>query len=591
MGRAVYLQRIAYGRSAYEHPEERTDSQAQSAGARQPESYRYREWIQQYNDRGHPVNLQSRARARAVRNSCNDVLSVIGLVERKDDAADSKTNTSSKPNASLVQAVEDEDAVGASLTLGGLYLHDVTCWWTAGMTNRLFVYGCSSARSFADIFITQRRSMGLANFMFAGLVPAFTAGTVLNPGWVWIASLIVNGIDRVILATVSSRALRKGYFDSIRPVVSACTEICCYAAVFPLRLHSLLQTLGLAPMNRLFPAWKQCIPFSPYSPLKIDGSTPLPIVLLFLYAPIATQFHQWLATSLLPIELDRLSDEELLDYMGGVPDDLPDAPLDSLPTPGGEEPPIEVEQDVADADVPQETPPLETPLEEPSTTPLDPPLVSIRISSYDPVSSSVNLEIGVPEELATQNSLLAPPQSTGVSDQADSSRRRQRRLDDPQTQPDSGSQEDPDEASSQAISTSPTRRPSEMRRYGISSLTTTSQETLLSIRNHALLTIALLPAKAFIVRGIAKHYTTHNLASPDTKFLVGLGDSTSLSTISSSVSTLVVGRVLLTCLADVAVGSVIAWVQCWLSKKIKLMYFSGKSEAVGEVQMDMEELD
>lgn len=42
------------------------------------------EYIQLYDQRGHPQNPRSRALAKALRNAQNDVLSAIGVVERKE---------------------------------------------------------------------------------------------------------------------------------------------------------------------------------------------------------------------------------------------------------------------------------------------------------------------------------------------------------------------------------------------------------------------------------------------------------------------------------------------------------------------------
>src|SRR5690242_3371920 len=121
MARLAYLQRVAYvrftrdisghqtdngqGRSSHEHPprddptvhRESSSAQARSRqgsgenaaddakGDDEPVAL-YAEYVQRYNERGHPFNPESRAYGRAIRSAANDVLSVIGIVEKSDDA-------------------------------------------------------------------------------------------------------------------------------------------------------------------------------------------------------------------------------------------------------------------------------------------------------------------------------------------------------------------------------------------------------------------------------------------------------------------------------------------------------------------------
>lgn len=92
---------------------------------RQNSTLHYQVPQQQYNSRGHPVNPHSRIYGRRIRAAANDVLSVVGVVER---VAHPTSNTRAT-----------EDTVGIMIDIVSYTSYGLATWWINIILTRLLV--------------------------------------------------------------------------------------------------------------------------------------------------------------------------------------------------------------------------------------------------------------------------------------------------------------------------------------------------------------------------------------------------------------------------------------------------------------------
>jgi len=107
-----------------------SDPPSQQIEGQEDITFHYHVPQQQYNSRGHPVNPQSRAYGRRIRAAANDVLSVVGVVERKsfDGAVDPISNRRAT-----------EDVVGVVIDIVSYTSYGFATWWINIILTRLLV--------------------------------------------------------------------------------------------------------------------------------------------------------------------------------------------------------------------------------------------------------------------------------------------------------------------------------------------------------------------------------------------------------------------------------------------------------------------
>ncbi|KAK4178368.1 hypothetical protein QBC36DRAFT_385966 [Triangularia setosa] len=229
MGILEPLSSQALGRSPYDEvifP----DSSQQQEPVNEHHGYR-----QLYDERGRPINPETRRINKDVVRSHNEVMMVIGVAEPENGSDDAHAMTSHRHNAY-------EDKWGKRLlNLGGVL--DTACvWGVNGMRQRILLYKRYSQVPFKEAFALARQDQSLAAHFLGGL-PAFGLNAV---------------IDRMVAPQV------KKY-----PILG-------YASMY-VRLHLVVYTtfqrFGIIPATELLPNWKFFIPGSNISPIAIP---PLP---------------------------------------------------------------------------------------------------------------------------------------------------------------------------------------------------------------------------------------------------------------------------------------------------------------------------
>ncbi|EER44687.1 conserved hypothetical protein [Histoplasma capsulatum H143] len=142
MGRQPYMNLLALGRSPYEAPE--TPPQGYVAGERRTEdSVNADGYVQEYDVRGHPVNLSSKALARQLRRAKNDILSTMGIVVSGEDGTLGISKERQRMN--LLSTENDYGLALATLDQVAMFF---SSWWTTSLAARIqFVYSLLKFRS------------------------------------------------------------------------------------------------------------------------------------------------------------------------------------------------------------------------------------------------------------------------------------------------------------------------------------------------------------------------------------------------------------------------------------------------------------
>lgn len=128
-----HLLTIYKGRSPYEAPEntnaELTGPTQQSSSALHGDGY-----VQQYDERGHPVNVESKALGRDLRRAKNDILSTMGIVV---SGKDEKAGTSNEKHN--IGMITTENAYGLVVAVVDPVVTLLGTWWTFALTKRVQV--------------------------------------------------------------------------------------------------------------------------------------------------------------------------------------------------------------------------------------------------------------------------------------------------------------------------------------------------------------------------------------------------------------------------------------------------------------------
>ncbi|KAL2134240.1 hypothetical protein VTI74DRAFT_673 [Chaetomium olivicolor] len=160
MGRLGPLMSQGLGRSPY-------DDVVMGTGPEDPRGPR-----QLYDERGRPINPETKRINRGVIRSHNEVMMVIGVAEPEHDGIDPQAEAALKHH-------RYEDRIGRRLLLAGSIVETATIWGVNGMRQRILLYKPYSQTTFYGMFELVRSQQSLTSYFFNGL-PTFLASTLLE---------------------------------------------------------------------------------------------------------------------------------------------------------------------------------------------------------------------------------------------------------------------------------------------------------------------------------------------------------------------------------------------------------------------------
>ena len=105
--------------------------------------------MQRFDERGCPINLESRTEARRLRRAQNEVLSTVGLCVSRDEDARKIIHDRQGADREKVAAVIEENELGLELMTANLAYMFLSLWWTFASRGRLqvgtFLANCNSS--------------------------------------------------------------------------------------------------------------------------------------------------------------------------------------------------------------------------------------------------------------------------------------------------------------------------------------------------------------------------------------------------------------------------------------------------------------
>ncbi|KAL4927140.1 uncharacterized protein BDV17DRAFT_267599 [Aspergillus undulatus] len=260
MGRRAYLNRLALGRSPYEAPEIPAGSSGdQASSAQRITSPLHADgYVQHYDERGHPVNPESKTFGRELRRAKNDILSTMGIVVSEDTSR-------GRNQQEKIDAIVTENDLGLAMVTLDQFSVFLGSWWTTSLTGRIQTF-----KSFAHVPLTriinyESVSFGILGFYFAGI-----------PAWAMSACLSIcrhHPLERLI-------SLVQNYFpnnDAASKLVRASFTILHTAArgsllalAMQTYMYSSLQSLHLIPPTSI-PSIANFMPFGKFASMLLPS--------------------------------------------------------------------------------------------------------------------------------------------------------------------------------------------------------------------------------------------------------------------------------------------------------------------------------
>lgn len=212
---------------------------------------------QQYNDRGHPRNPETKRREREHVRAANEVMQVTGVVEDSLAARQKIVQSMNDKNQETFTGLRFME-IGRGVLVGGV-------WGVMGLRRRVLLYKPYADMRFLDILRQERAIHGIPHMFLSG-VPTVIAYHISD----WVAFFVETMIDQFYDEDDEPVTERE---DQVRNLLHNFRDATfCYLTLH-FRLFAILQQLNLLPGSPWFPSLKSFIPFSSSSPLTMP---PLP---------------------------------------------------------------------------------------------------------------------------------------------------------------------------------------------------------------------------------------------------------------------------------------------------------------------------
>ncbi|KAI4928515.1 hypothetical protein J4E85_005132 [Alternaria conjuncta] len=277
MGRQAYLDKMAFGRSAFAPTQAASQSpayvQLESAQADVPPRYHEataNSYVQLYDERGSPINPRSHQYGKKLRGAQNDVLASVGVVERRHAPA------GAFPRAShdRLELLEAEDTVGNAIALATTLTENLCTWWIGTLRERILARSCRRpltfhyphALTFAQIAAAERALSG-APIVYAGFAARVFATMHIQA--IVYSTFVYQPVERLLYATRAT-ARTRNFFRHARRALKSSLRLGLEMLCYPFFYHAALQRLGLVPARPLLPAWRSLNPLSDSSPLPFS---------------------------------------------------------------------------------------------------------------------------------------------------------------------------------------------------------------------------------------------------------------------------------------------------------------------------------
>ena len=138
MGRQAYLNRLAFGRGAFQEPMLDDDSNF-VINPRAHDIDDSDHYVQEWDPRGHPRNERSKQLAKDFRRAKNEALEVAGIVRRKRTQTETKAETEWTERLERTSLLSSEFQAGETLSVLATAMAFGITWWTSCLRDRIQV--------------------------------------------------------------------------------------------------------------------------------------------------------------------------------------------------------------------------------------------------------------------------------------------------------------------------------------------------------------------------------------------------------------------------------------------------------------------
>ncbi|KAM0721689.1 hypothetical protein Q7P37_002614 [Cladosporium fusiforme] len=260
MGRTQNLERLALGRSAFQHPSANTatdENDVDTAGSQETNANTAavpgasQPYVQQYDAKGRPFSPETEAQNAKLRHASNEVLALVGVVERKDSADARMQLDLTLKRAMREHSLISEDNRGTELRALADVVSWFVSWWPAVLTRRIQVGIYSKNTSFADILRSEANSILNNGWrrLLLGLLPGAGVAVLHKVLWQFLALIVEEGIGALQNKIVASKIRRRKAKRLIRSL-TVFTDILLVAIdmlLLPLEIYSIARQLNIAP--------------------------------------------------------------------------------------------------------------------------------------------------------------------------------------------------------------------------------------------------------------------------------------------------------------------------------------------------------
>ncbi|KAK4228776.1 hypothetical protein QBC38DRAFT_388091 [Podospora fimiseda] len=218
-------------------------------------------YVQQYDERGRPINPDTKRINKDIIRSHNEIMTIIGVAEPDNGIIEAQAEAA-------IRHQDRDELIGERFVYGSGFLETSCIWGVNGIRQRILLYKEYSNVSFLKMFFLPRPQQSRTEFWLGGM-PSFMLST-----------LIEHGVDYLMeLENYQewwSVAIRRG-----------CSWIRLHLAIY-----TFFQRTGILPCDKYFPHWKFFVPGTSISPIYIP---PLPTS----FCPIG--ISQWLGSCCLAV--------------------------------------------------------------------------------------------------------------------------------------------------------------------------------------------------------------------------------------------------------------------------------------------------
>ncbi|KAK3988611.1 hypothetical protein QBC44DRAFT_292536 [Cladorrhinum sp. PSN332] len=197
-------------------------------------------YVQQYDERGRPINPETKRINKDVIRSHNEVMTVIGVAEPDNGIIEAQAEAA-------IRHHRRDDAIGRRLVFAAGFLETSCIWGVNGIRQRILLYKEYSNVSFYNMFHLARTEQSTTAFFLGGL-PSFMVSTLIDQGSI-----------RLELPNYPRCSALIGRLSSwIR---------------LHLAIYTFFQRTGIVSCSQMLPSWRFFVPGTSVSPISIP---PLP---------------------------------------------------------------------------------------------------------------------------------------------------------------------------------------------------------------------------------------------------------------------------------------------------------------------------